>query len=401
MRTPRTTLGVACAALFVVGVFNGALGPLIPLLAAGLSAPIEALGTMFTALFVGVLLAQLAGGWLNELVGLRNMVLIGMLLLTIGVLGITMSPTLPLLLASTCISGLGQGTLDISTNVLIPTVYAGRKAVSATNLLHFAFGAGAALAPVATSAAAKKWDTPMLALLVIAAIGLGTLVLGRRLLLNLSAARQAEDERTGVVLYRAPSLWQLAFLALLCIGGEMGVGGWTTVYLEQTSTLGAGSIALVVSAFWLALTTGRLVAAWLGIRVRSVTLLLYCVIGGVLGSLLVLVAGGGVVLTIVGTLILGASYGPIFPTSVVVATERFPFAPSRAVSVVMSVGSVGGMVLPPLQGVLLARQGPLVSAVLVAAGALGMIAVLLVIRRGTSLVPGSGEEEAGPLSTKG
>jgi hypothetical protein len=67
-------------------------------------------------------------------------------------------------------------------------------------------------------------------------------------------------------------------------------------------------------------------------RVRSVTLLGYYVVGG-LGALLILVPGGAVVLTIVGTLLLGASYGPIFPTSVAVTTERFLFAPSRAVSV--------------------------------------------------------------------
>jgi fucose permease len=381
MRTPRTTLAVACAALFVVGVVNGALGPLIPLLAGKVSAPIEALGAIFTALFFGAVAAQLAGGWLNERVGLRSMVLVGTALLSIGVLGITVSPTLPLLLASACVAGLGQGALELSTNVLVPTVYAGRKAVSATNLLHFAFGVGAVVAPLSVSAAAELWGTPMPALLLSAAIGLCTLVLGGGLLLDPGAAEGA-GEKPGGVLYRAPSLWLLAALSFLYVGGEMGVGGWTTVYLERTSALGAGAIALVISAFWLALTAGRLLGAWLGTRFRSVTLLGCGVAGGFLGALLILVAGGHAVPTVAGTLLLGASYGPIYPTAVVMTTERFPFAPSPAVSVIMAVGSFGGMLLPPLQGVLLAQGGPPASAALVAAGATGMLAALLVLRRG-------------------
>jgi fucose permease len=386
-KTPRTTLAVACAGLFVVGVVNGALGPLIPLLAAGLSVPVEALGATFAALFVGAVAAQVAGGWLNERVGLRNMVLAGLLLLAAGVLGIAVSPTLPLLLVSAAVGGLGQGAVDVGTNVLVPTVCAGRKAVSAVNLLHFAYGAGAMVAPVSVSAAAGRWGTPMPALLLCSALALATLALGARLLLDPGAAPRGEGERVGRRLYRSPALWLLAVLVLLCIGGELGVGGWTTVYLERTSSLGTGRIALVVSAFWLALTAGRLMGAWLGTRVRSLALLGYAAAGCVAGALLVLVADGGLVLTVLGTLLIGASYGPIVPTAVVVTTERFPSASSPAVSVIIAAGSLGGMLVPPLQGVLLARVSPLASAALVAGCAVAMLAAVVALRRGTAPRP--------------
>ncbi len=108
MRSPRSTLAVSWTSTFVIGMVSGALGPLLPQLAVRLSAPVEALGSLFSALFIGALATQLTGGWLNERVGLRNMVLIGTALLVLGILGITASPTLPLLLASACLVGLGR-----------------------------------------------------------------------------------------------------------------------------------------------------------------------------------------------------------------------------------------------------------------------------------------------------
>jgi len=392
LKNPNSTLAVAWTSTFVVGMVSGAVGPLLPQLAVRLSAPVEALGSMFPALFIGALVTQFAGGWLNERVGLKNMVLIGTMLLTVGIVGISVSPTLPLLLASAWLVGLGQGALDISTNVLVAAVFSRDKVVSAVNLLHFAFGAGAVLAPVVTSAAVRRWATPMPALYLAAAIGLGTLLFGGKLLLNPDVAPEGAGKgATG--LYRAPSLWLLALLMFLYVGGEMGVGGWTTVYLVRTSFLSAGSVALVVSGYWLALTTGRLLGAALGARTRASTLLQLSVAGSCLGALLLLLGGGNVVCTVVGTLLLGVSYGPIFPTAVVMATEHFPLAPSRAVSVVVSLSSLGGMVLPPLQGILLERVSPRASTGLVAAGAASMLAVLLIVRRSAALLAGSADRE--------
>jgi len=388
MRTPRSTLGVAGTSTLVIGMFSGALGPLLPQLATRLAVPVEAVGSMFTALFVGALTTQFTGGWLNERVGLRNMVLIGTGLLTLGMVGITVSLILPLLLASAFLIGLGQGAIDISTNVMVTAVFPKEKVVSAVNLLHFAFGAGAVLAPVIASAAMAQWGSPMPALYLAALIGLGSLLLGSRLLLNPSAVPQARDHQGENVLYRAPALWLLALLMFLYVGGEMGVGGWTTVYLTRTSSLAASSIALVVSGYWLSLTVGRLVGAVLGTRFSSGALLMLSVLGSGLGALIILFGGGSVGWTVLGTLLVGVSYGPIFPTAVVMATELFRFAPSRAVSVVISLSSLGGMVLPPLQGVLLERASPFASVGLVAVGSIGMLAMLLAVRRGASLRAG-------------
>lgn len=56
-------------------------------------------------------------------------------------------------------------------------------------------------------------------------------------------------------------------------------------------------------------------------------------------------------------LVLGGSFGPVFPTVLAIITARFPVGAGRAASVVIATGSVGGMIIPLLQGALLEGIG--------------------------------------------
>ncbi len=380
MASPRSTLVVSSVSIFVVGLLSGVLGPLIPGLAARLGVGVEALGTLFTALFLGALVTQFAGGWVNERVGLRPMVLVGTALFGLGALGLTVSPSLPLLLACACLAGAGQGTLDISTNVLVAAVYDQRRAVSAVNVLHFAFGAGAVLSPILAAYSQQRWGTPMPALWLAGLIALVNLAAGTRALLDPPVVKH-EPGRAARGLYGRVELWALALLMFLYVGIEMGLGGWTTVYLDRTTALSVPAVAWVVSGYWLALTGGRLVGAFLGTRVSARTLIAVSLAGSLAGALLLAAGGGNLVLTVSGILLCGVAFGPVFPTVVVLATEIFRDSPSRAVSVVISLSSLGGMVLPPLQGLLLVKVSPLASVGQVALCALLMVVLLLVAER--------------------
>jgi fucose permease len=172
----------------------------------------------------------------------------------------------------------------------------------------------------------------------------------------------------------------------------MGVGGWTTVYAGRTTALAPGAIALLLSCYWLSLTAGRLVGAALGTRMRSRVLALWAVTGASLGALVVLAGSGSAAWTAAGTVVMGLSFGPIFPTVVVMGTETFRVAPGRAVSIIISVSSLGGMFLPMLQGVLLERVSPLASVAQVAVACLGMMAVLLLATRRPRAQPSQASE---------
>ena len=181
----------------------------------------------------------------------------------------------------------------------------------------------------------------------------------------------------------------VAALLFLGVGVEMGVGGWTTVYAGATTPLRTGSIAMLVSGYWVALTAGRLLGAVLGVRITSRALAALAVGALCLGSATLVLGSGSVGWTVAGTLVVGVGMGPIFPTTVVLGTELFRAAPSRAVSVIIAVSSLGGMLLPPLQGLLLERVSPLASVAQVAVACAGMLVLLLLVRRGSAREAGT------------
>ncbi len=76
-------------------------------------------------------------------------------------------------------------------------------------------------------------------------------------------------------------------------------------------------------------------------------------------------------------LLLGFCLGPIFPTALAITTASFRRAPGTAASVVIALGSLGGTLLPWLQGVLMERVSPAASVLLVAAGMLAMLSLQL------------------------
>jgi fucose permease len=123
----------------------------------------------------------------------------------------------------------------------------------------------------------------------------------------------------------------------------------------------------------LALTGGRVAGALLGARVAAGVLLHLSLAGALADAVLLAISPGNAALTVMAVILIGFCFGPIFPTALSIVTATFRRAPGTAVSVVVAMGSLGGMLLPWAQGALLESRGPAASVVLVAAGTLAML----------------------------
>jgi fucose permease len=377
-RNRQGTLAVICAILFALGLITAALGPLLPELAANTGSPLAALGTVFTALFLGSLVALLTAGPLADHVGTRLTLLTGLVVLTLGVLGIATSRALPLTLVCTFVAGLGHGAINISSNVMISEVFADRR-VTAVNLINVFFGAGAVIGPLLVGVSWRSFGAGLPALYAASAILLAMLPLVARM--SAPAAPVSLDpaaRRAGI--YRSPLLWAFGALVMLYVGAENGVGGWTTAYMQRVAGLQIDAAALVTSGFWLALTGGRLLGAALGARVSSDHVLLLC-LGTALAGGAALVAGqGSVPAASAAVILLGLGFGPVYPTCVAVITAAFPQGPARATSAAVAMGSLGGMAVPWLQIALLETVSPAASALFAAGVCLAMGCVYLGVR---------------------
>jgi FHS family glucose/mannose:H+ symporter-like MFS transporter len=158
-------------------------------------------------------------------------------------------------------------------------------------------------------------------------------------------------------IYRSAALWACASVILVYAGLENGVGNWSPTFLGRSIDLQPDVAAWVVAIFYLMLTIGRIITTVIGTRFSAHRILLTAIIGSVLSAGLLLVGLGSYPLTIAATLLLGLCFGPVFPTMFALATTTFRASPGKAGSLVGAMGSLGGSILMPLQGMVLNRFG--------------------------------------------
>jgi len=350
--TSRIVLIIACAIFFALGVLTAVNGPLLAEFAELNHTSLAEIGVLFTALFAGALVSQLLSGPLSDRIGQKPVLLVGIALMVLGMVGYTLTRVYLLTLLFALLAGFGHGAVDLGGNVMIARVFKGRS-VSALNLLNLFFGVGAFAGPAMASLSLRFWQTGMPAIWMGAAV----LALPAFWLLRLRLDDDASDANQAVTssgsVYRSPLLWLFATVLLVYVGTENGIGGWATIYFEQSTAMLTARAALVTSGFWLALTAGRLVSAGLGTRMAPAAVLLASLAEASAGAVLLAVSHGQTVLSVAAVLMIGFGFGAVYPTMIAITTETFSHSPGKAASVAAAAGSVGGMLLPWLQGVVI------------------------------------------------
>ena len=112
----------------------------------------------------------------------------------------------------------------------------------------------------------------------------------------------------------------------------------------------------------MAFALGRLLNTWLGLRLAPERILWINLSGAAISSLLFAFSTGSQWITIVAIVLMGFSFGAIYPTLVAAVSASFPDRRGQAVSIVSSLGSGGGMVIPLMLGYLIELFGPSSSA---------------------------------------
>lgn len=370
---------------FLLGLFTAALGPSLGELAARNGAELGAMGSVFTALFVGALLAQLASGPLSDSRGRRAVLVGGLALLAAGASALCLSPALPLALAAVVVAGLGHGSSDLMILVLAAKTYP-EKSVSALNILGLLFGAGAFAGPALVGLSQRLSGSALPVLWFAAAAHALAIPLVLAILEPEGPRAAAADAKAapsagesgaagGRSALSSPYVWILGLLLLVYVGAENAMGGWTAEYYKLTTGASAPEAALVVSFFWLALAAGRLAAAAAGTRLSPRAVLGLGIGIALAGALLLALTPGARAATLVAIVVTGFGYSSIYPTGFAMAAAAFPDSPGKATSLVTVLGSAGGMLLPLLEGFVIAGSGPRAAGPFMLA--LGLLILLL------------------------
>lgn len=380
MPSPRMLL-VTSLNFFTIGIVAAILGPALPDFARQTGSPLAAVGAVISTLFVGALIAQLTGGPLQDRLGAAPLLRVGLLCIVLGLVGLAASHALWLVLASGVLTGLGHGLVDIGTSVTV-SVAAGDRNVMALNLINIFFGTGAVAGPALASLTLAWWHTALPVIWFAAILALGLLpAIALLPALPKSDAPHAAPKHESM-LFRVPVLWLLGGLFFLYVGLENGMGGWLSVFVQRTTPASLGTGALVASSFWLALTGGRILATIWGHHLTPNGLLSLGLCLIFIGAALMAAGTGNLFVTALSTILMGLGCGPVFPTALALTTTRFARSPGLAASTVIGLGSVGGIILPWMQGLLLTSGHAQISITFIAllAALMGGVSVSIALR---------------------
>jgi FHS family Na+ dependent glucose MFS transporter 1 len=367
-------------AFIAVGLSASVLGPTLPSLAAQTGSQLGTISVLFTAMALGYLLGSLVAGRLYDRVA-SHPVMAGALVLMAGSLALIPAiPWLWLMAGIVLLLGLATGAVDVGGNTLLVWVY-GERVGPYMNTLHFFFGLGAFLSPLVVAqilvwSGGIAWAYRLLALLMLpAAIWLmrlsGPAAPARQ---NVASTQSGQPPRQQYVL-----LGLFVALFFLYVGPEAGFGGWIYSYAVALGLGTETTAAYMTSAFWGALTAGRLLGVPVSARVRPRTILATD-IAGCLVSIAVIVAWPGSALAAwLGTCGLGFSMASFFPTLISLAERRMAIT-GQITGWFLAGSSLGGMTVPWLMGQLFASVGPrsvMVAVMIDLVAAVGVFSILL------------------------
>jgi MFS transporter, FHS family, glucose/mannose:H+ symporter len=157
-----------------------------------------------------------------------------------------------------------------------------------------------------------------------------------------------------------------AAIFFVYVAAEVSTASWAPTHLSDR--LGPARAALTASAFWLAMTVGRFVAAAVASRIRPGPLVVAASALGMVGLLLTQFGP----LALAGYVVAGLALGPVFPTSVAWLQARFGPDTERVGPLVIASGNLGPVLGAPAIGMAVAALG--VGAIPIVLG--GVVAVL-------------------------
>ena len=281
-RRSRLVKTAAYYATFVVyGGVVAALGPTLPELAAQTQTALTAISFLFTARSLGYMVGSLSGARLyDRLPG--HPLLAGTLLVLAAMLAvIPLQHMLWLLAVVMIVRGVADSVVAVGTNALLLSVHP-RDSGPFVNGLHFCFGLGASLSPMAVAWVGRSLNDGLaaywlLALLVLPVAGWIARLPSPTRQVPALAERPATRAGYGLVALAAVFLFLYA-------GIESSFGGWIYSYALARHLATESAAAYLTSAFWGAITSGRLLAVLLAAYLPPARLILADLLG-VLASL--------------------------------------------------------------------------------------------------------------------
>ena len=358
-RAPLALLALAYVGFLSLGLPDGLLGVAWPEMRARFALPQGALGALLATATAGYVSSSFAAGWVLRRMRIGGLLAASCLGTAASLFGYATAPAWALVVAWGLFAGLGAGAIDAGINAYVASHHGART----VNWLHACYGVGAAAGPALMSAVLARglgWERGYVlvgaAQLALAAAFAATYRRWPEAAQPAADSGQIHGETLRATLGLASVRWGAAAF-FVYTGLEAAVGAWSYSLLALSRGFAMPVAAFWVSAFWMGLTGGRVLAGAVAGRARPESLLRTALAGLAAGSALVWLAPvRGAELA--GLALVGLACGPIFPTLIATTPRRVGAEhAANAVGVQIACAALGQSLLPAALGLLAGAAG--------------------------------------------
>lgn len=382
---------IAFFGIFIYGLLTALPGTVLPDLERHRFLPNDATaGTFLLINAIGAVVSYMVSGPITDRIGKKFTLWAGAAIAGISMAGFAIVVTyvaapsaLVLVFACSLLLGFGANAIVSAGHALVGDI-AHSQRNAALNLLDICFGLGLAVLPVIAQGLPREASLGAIFWVLLAgALAVVLLVLTQKF--PAPTHPESFPFKEAGELFGSAVFWVIAIALFMYVGAEVAVGKWVVTYLERDSRLiaasgadplhlqalmnsspealaaffkddpagkGINAFALgTLSIFGIALMIGRLISSFL-LGVMKLNSLILLTIGSTLtvAGLIVIETTGTPSTVRWAVLAAGIGMGPIFPTSVGLASVIAPRIAGSAMSWVMGIGFAGLLVIPPAVG---------------------------------------------------
>lgn len=332
-------------------------------------------GNLFLLLYLGIFIASLVIGPLIDYVGNKANLFVSSALVSLAMIWFGLAHSFASAALAAVLLGLGGGGLNTCTNVLVSEIY-GEQRGPMLNLLGIFFGVGAICVPLLAASLEGHFTIPQLFLFCAVLAGICAFAYA---LLSFPAANasQAFSLREAARVAKYEGVLLLAFILFLESGNEACIGGWTSTLVNAIG-YSARTATLVLASYWAALMVSRMLAARALQGIAKSQLVLIIALISLLGCA-VLLATRSLIFLFAGTALIGLAYGPIFPTTLAIAGDRYSKRAGTVFGLLFSIALMGGMLFPWTVGRISQRLSVRAGMIVPSLGAVGIILLSAIV----------------------
>lgn len=249
------------------------------------------------------------------------------LLTALGLIGISLSPNIVVMMLCTIIMGYGAGAIDTGLNNFVSLHYKAKH----MNWLHCCWGLGVTVSPMIMSAFLGGDSTWRNGYRVVALIQftIALIILLSLKKWNVQPATVSATESSQkdlpkkgffALLKEKGMITSILSLGLYC-AGEFTIGTWGATYAVNVIAVSPDEAAKWISLYFCGIMISRIIAGFLSERLSDNTLVKGGMAIAIVGMIVLMLPIGRAAL--IGLLLIGMGYGPVFPSVLHSVPARF------------------------------------------------------------------------------